>query len=70
MEQEPPKKIEYPDKERDRTMKLLAEKQWRCCPKCDWFYNQSALRYCPMCHYEWTLGSVYEQPAYESTTIT
>lgn len=69
MEQEPPKKTVFPDKEKIAVEEAIASKKWHNCPKCTWFYNQAVLTHCPMCRYEWALGSAYEQPPYEPTTI-
>lgn len=47
----------------------LVAQGWGNCPKCGYFYKQSKLDDCPMCHHPWRLIVGYQQPAYEPPTL-
>lgn len=65
------KKTVFPDKARDLMLRRIADKEnWGCCPKCDWFYEKSKLVHCPVCRYEWRNGKIFNQPKYESPSLT
>lgn len=67
---DPNAKPVFPDLERERTMKALASKEWRNCPKCGWFYKMTALSNCPMCRHPWRVAVSWDQPPFESPSLS
>jgi hypothetical protein len=43
---------------------------WGNCPKCDWYYNLTAIQLCPMCRHNWQYEVTYTQPPYEPPTLS
>jgi hypothetical protein len=70
MEEQPYKKPVFPDIQRERIKKALESKEWGNCPKCSWFYRFKVLERCPMCRHPHKLGVSYQQPPYESSSLS
>ena len=43
---------------------------WDNCAPCGYFYNKRVLTHCPMCRKERTAAQVFNQPDYESPSLT
>ena len=43
---------------------------WGNCPKCGYFFRKSKLDLCPACKHPHALPVSYDQPAYESPSLS
>ncbi len=67
---DPNKKPVFPDLDRERVAKQIASKEWKNCPKCTWFYRTSVLDNCPMCRHPWRVSVSFNQPPFESPSLS
>lgn len=70
MEEKTSPQPQFPDIQRERVLQALKSKEWACCKKCDWFYKTSVLEKCPMCRHPWRVSISYNQPPFESSSLS